>query len=163
MFWKDQNAFTLVELMVVVAILGILSAVAIPAYINHVNRARQTEAILSLTTLQIEQEAFYEKNNYNHYAATIGCLPSFNTGGANAACLLNANGCASCALATYGSPRGYTISITAGTASAFSARAIRTYYRNGNVDQLTIAATNAAPIIVNPSAIGFSVFKWAFN
>jgi type IV pilus assembly protein PilE len=162
MFWKNQNAFTLVELMVVVAILGILSAVAIPAYMNHVSRARQTEAVLTLTILQVEQEAFYEKNNYNHYAATIGCLPSFNTGGSNAACL-NANGCAACALVTYGSAKGYTISITAGTATAFSARAIRTYYRSGNVDQLTIAATNAAPIIVNPSAIGFSIFKWAFK
>jgi type IV pilus assembly protein PilA len=42
---KSKKGFTLIELMIVVAILGILAAVAIPAFVRYLRRAKTTEAV----------------------------------------------------------------------------------------------------------------------
>jgi type IV pilus assembly protein PilA len=51
-FNKQQKGFTLIELMIVVAILGILASVALPAYTQYRSRAAFTEALLALSVYQ---------------------------------------------------------------------------------------------------------------
>ena len=57
----NKRGFTLIELMIVVAILGILAAVAIPAFINYMKRAKTTEATVNLDRIYEGSIAYYEK------------------------------------------------------------------------------------------------------
>ena len=59
---ERQDGFTLVELLVVVLIIGILSAIALPQYQKAVARSRVVEAIVSLRTLTTAQQEYYMAN-----------------------------------------------------------------------------------------------------
>ena len=55
--------FTLVELMVVVVIIGVLSAIAIPAYMKYLRSARTTEATGNLAAIQSFEESYFSEND----------------------------------------------------------------------------------------------------
>ena len=68
-----QTGFTLIELMVTVAIVGILTAIALPAYGDYVTRSRLTEAFTALAGAQPSAEQFWANNRkYNNFDSTAG-------------------------------------------------------------------------------------------
>jgi type IV pilus assembly protein PilA len=76
MLKHTQQGFTLIELMIVVAIIGILAAIAVPAYQDYMVRAKVSEAILRL------DEVKTAVSDYFAYHGTFGSATSvgFNTG-----------------------------------------------------------------------------------
>jgi type IV pilus assembly protein PilE len=58
----SQQGFTLVELMIVVVVIGILSAVAMPAYTDYVKRGKAAEATSTLADMRIKMEQFFQDN-----------------------------------------------------------------------------------------------------
>ncbi len=96
---KKNRAMTLVELLIVVAIVAILASVALPYWNSQVQKARRADARNTLMFVQVEQEKYRADNP--SYASSISAL----------------------GLSTYTSNDYYNVSIVSSSATAFVARA----------------------------------------
>ncbi len=73
---KTQNkGFTLIELMIVVAVIGILSAIAYPSYTQYVLRAKRGDAKAALLSVQLAEEKYRANNVSYGTLAELGLDP----------------------------------------------------------------------------------------
>ena len=144
---ESSRGFTLVELMITVAILAVLAVIAIPMYQNYINRARQSDAIIGLKAAQMAEEQFYSENNY--YCGTIEMLPGFSGGTVD----------------NVYRKGEYTLSASATTVPSFIIVAAWADTSKGIDDRWTISNTNINPVC-DTSRVGikgYSVFQWIFD
>lgn len=128
---KKLRGFTLIELMLVVAIVSILAAIAFPSYLDYLRKGRRADAHTSLMELKMAQEKF--RANCTSYATTLG----------------NANDCATTTIDfEAGSREGYyTISIVSATGNSFVLEAdpIGVQASDNGCDPLRLTVNNTNP------------------
>ena len=69
---KEEKAFTLIELIIVVLILGVLASLAIPRFTGSMEKAKGDEAIVNLRLIFAGQRMY--RLDYNEYADNLDCL-----------------------------------------------------------------------------------------
>lgn len=113
------KGFTLMELLVAVTIVGILAAIAYPAYLNYAYRARRSDGQAALMNLASYLEAYYTENN-TYATATLANMNLTNA-----------------------SQQGYyTVAITTQTATTFTLTATPAGAQTGDTSCPTLTLTN---------------------
>jgi type IV pilus assembly protein PilA len=105
---EDEQGFTLIELLVVILIIGILAAIAIPAFLNQRGKAYDASAKSQVRTAQTAMETFATDNNGDYTNATKSSLVAIEP-------TLADTGSSTLNDPTGASTTGYTISSTAAT------------------------------------------------
>ncbi len=77
---NQQKGVTLIELVVTLAILAVLTAIAIPAYRGYIRESRMTEARNNIAALKLAEEEYYLENNAYFGGGNTGTLQT-NSGG----------------------------------------------------------------------------------
>ena len=109
---NKKQGFTLIELVIAIAIVGLLAAVALPAYNSSIMKGRRVDAKNAVLDLAAREEKFFATNNT--YVATMAQLGLNAAAGATTVAIMSGN-------TSY-----YTLSVPAQTATSYTINAAPT-------------------------------------
>jgi type IV pilus assembly protein PilE len=102
---KRQSGFTLIEIMIVVAIIGILAAIAVPQYTDYITRSQLVQAHAGLGDYRVRMEQYYQDNRTYTGKALDNCGAAAPSGATNFKFNCNSTGQTYTATATGSSGR----------------------------------------------------------
>jgi len=70
--WTGSKGFTLIEIMIVVVIIGVLAAMAIPRFMRTTTKSKQSEAKLILKQIYVNERAYRQQSMVNSYYIPAG-------------------------------------------------------------------------------------------
>jgi type IV pilus assembly protein PilA len=135
---RDESGFTLVELLVVMLILGLLAAIAIPAFFNQRDKARDAQAKVYARTAETAMETYATDNGGVYTGANAAALQGIEStlNGANISAVTVPAGNGDT------TNKSYKISVTSQTGNVFSV----TRHDNGTTDlSCTTGGTAGCP------------------
>ena len=104
---RPKQGFTLIEMMITVAVIGILAAIALPSFLDSIRKSRRSDAFAALSSVQLAQERW--RSNRNAYTTSLTPRPTDDPPGLG--------------LGTSSSKGYYSISIDAADAAGYAATA----------------------------------------
>jgi type IV pilus assembly protein PilA len=148
----DEGGFTLIELLVVILIIGILAAIAIPAFLSQKSKAYDSSAKTVAQTAQTAMETFATENGGSYVGGTMAALkaiePSLNTTIGNEAALIET---------TQAKPTISGGTITAGTGTPTASEYTVTVKAANTGDEYSVTRTTTGAVehtCVSPTSGG---------
>jgi len=139
---NDGAGFTLIELMITVAVVGILASVAYPSYVSTIKKARREDAIATLLALQLNQEKWRANN------------PTYTTTLTN---LGYASG------STDSKDGYYTVAVSAATATTFTATATPKTGTAQASDTCTFTVKESGPDLATDASVSSATKRTCWN
>ena len=112
---QGEKGFTLIELLVVILIIGILAAIALPAFLNQRGKAQDTEAKSQVRTMQTAMETYYT-DEQTYVGATLDVLKALEPALTPASATKGAQP----SVTGVGTKTTYTVTSTSETANVFN-------------------------------------------
>jgi type IV pilus assembly protein PilE len=137
---RAYSGFTLIELSIVVLVVGILAAMALPSFLDQVRKARRADAMDALEKVQLEQAKF--RANCPHYADGLANVASLATCAASNILWPYWDGGTETSAEQY-----YTIDLVSAATTTFSAKATATGKQASDTDCTPFLIDQDGPVV----------------